>query len=92
VIVGITPEESSLVHVLVGVGVVVLEVTEADAEVSVEEDFEAVDVSNIVPGTFFCKDCHFSHVGVAKDFLQFTLGEHAVGLFRYELSAHGKSN
>jgi hypothetical protein len=91
VVVGGTPEEGSLVHVLVSIGVVVLEVAEADAEVSVEEDSEGVDVSDIVPGTFLGKNGDFSHVGITEDFLELSFGEDSVGLFRSEIFALNKS-
>ena len=49
VVVRVRPEESSLVHVLEVIGVVVDVVSETDGEVFVEEDSQLVDIGGFVP-------------------------------------------
>jgi len=78
----VTPEEGSLVHVLFDVVGGVIIVTEAEAEVSVKVDFEGINVSVLIPVTFFSKDLNISHVSVTATFLEFPLGEEPFGLFR----------
>jgi len=92
--VGSTPEEGTLVHVLVSLGCGVIKIAEAHAEVSVKVNFEGVNISVLIPVAFFSQDCDFSHVRVAQDFLELPLGEHPIGLFRckvFTLSSKGKA-